>query len=213
MTKTAEAGATAVRPSLAGVLGVTKFAGLAVAICLSFGAFFVSPSAHAELDSVGIGAGFAVPLGNAYMIYGRYPDFDGSVLLNLPSLGPDWKLIGTFQMSVATVNDTTVQQIRLWDYGIYGGLHYEEPLTENENHGLRPYMGLQIGAVYAVMGFNGVTTGTQNTGIEFATRFEPGFNYWATRKVGIGVGFPVDLLAVSNSLLIWNTVFSVRIKL
>ena len=81
---------------------------------------------------------------------------------------------------MATVNNTTVQQIRVWDYAIYAGIRYEQLPPVGEDKGLRAYAQLQIGGVYDVMGLSGASSGIQNTGVDFAMRFVPGFEAWVS---------------------------------
>lgn len=216
MSKTAGVGEAAVKKRPADALRspFLSVAGIA-AWFLAVGLGLLSPQpARAEVDGISFEAGAAVPMGAPYLIYGRYPTFSGNVFLNSESLSPVWQLVGTFEMSVATINNTTVQQIRLWDYAVYAGIRYEQPPDEKGNgKGMRPYAQLQIGGIYDVMGLSGAASAIQNTGIDFGMRFTPGFELWASPKFGFDFGFPLEYLAVRDSLFIWNAIFGVRIKL
>ena len=184
---------------------------LLAALALSLGALLSSAPANAVIHSVAAGAGAAVPLGDAYINYGRNPAF----LLEVEDREPfsdAFHLVATAEYTPLSIRNIVNGSAKISVWGLYVGLQYVSP---SESAILHPFVSLQIGGTFNSFGIADSTSWVDNRSLSFATRLNPGIIIPIPQvdMIALELGFPIETLYVKNTLFIWNALGAIRIRL
>lgn len=163
--------------------------------------------AHAALHTVAAGYGVSVPMGNLYSVLPRSSSYQAEVWVDYPAMGEFLEArlsLGYQPFQVRNVNSSTY---KLWDGFLGLVVHAKDGLF-----GIRPFLGLDVGLMYEVLGFNDVSGSIQNSATRFAIQASPGVDIPIVSRLGVMAQMPVVLMTSTN-VVFWNATFSLRWRL
>jgi hypothetical protein len=174
-----------------------------VAASLVFSAA-VQSNAYGNLSSVSAGYSSQQAMGNNYQTLGRAGGFQASATYDLPTLGSDLRLRGSFNYHSHSVKNLTDGKIGF--FGTYVGVEAGQPIPKSQFH-LQPNLGFELGLVYDNLSLPGGSTVT-NSAMLFGARIVPGIRTSLIQNVLFGLEFPISWTFSKNNLTTWSGIFN-----